>query len=208
MTEKNIFMSKDTTEEKLNFAHVQEGVLNNLGKGLASAALQALLEARGIDAAGKKVEPTDLGRILEVAAILDKEKETYQQSIFSSRAHATVSEQDLNRLKELARIESEKFIKYKEKITHSDDNLEEIICEYFSRISIPNNILGCSKDLVLSILASFIIGYIFYKMAAVKSEKDKQEILLAIKEQNKNNSNKPINTDRNNISVMKALSNA
>jgi hypothetical protein len=188
-------MGKEKPDTKTNFIHVQEGVLNNLGKGLASAALQALLEARGIDAYEKKEEPTDLGRLLEVAAILDKERAIYQNSIFSSRARATLSEKDLEKIKELARVESDKFLKYKEKIAYSDDNLEEIICEYFSKISIPNNILGCSRDLVLSILASFIIGYIFYKMAAVKSEKDKQEILLAIKEKNKIDSNQPFNTD-------------
>ncbi|TKB23501.1 hypothetical protein FCL47_22360 [Desulfopila sp. IMCC35006] len=154
---------------------------SDLGKGLADAAIQALLESRGLKIEDVKTKTAHHKRISEAIARLEKEKKLEELSVFCSRIKLSFNDENFKKLSELANIESKKYLTHYADSVDFDTCSEEIVYNYFINIQIPENLFGFSKEFFLSCLFTLVVAYITGKNA----EKDKEEILKAIKEINK-----------------------
>ena len=78
----------------------------NLGKGLAHAAIQALLESRGLKLEDIKPDVAHCKKNSEAIARLEKEKKLQEFAVFSSRVRLSFNDKNFKKLNELAIIES------------------------------------------------------------------------------------------------------
>lgn len=157
--------------------------ISSLGNGLARAAIQSLLESRGL-----KIEDFDpcaaaSKKISEAIARLEKEKQLQEYSSFCSNLRNLINDKKFSDLKQLAYIETEKFIKLNEhELNNLDSCSEETVFNCLLNIQIPENLFGFSKEFFLSLIITLILFHISGK----KAKKDKEEILKAIASKNKN----------------------
>ena len=154
---------------------------SNLGKTLADYAIESLLEIRGFKLEDISPEVVHCKKISEGIAQLEKERKLQEFSVFSSRLQGTINNKELSKIKELAYLESDKFLTYHTKLDQSKTYNEEIVYNYFINIQIPENLFGFSKEFFISL----IITLVLYRLSGRKYESDKQEILKAIDEQGK-----------------------
>jgi hypothetical protein len=140
--------------------------------------LQALGEIRFSKRKDVKFEKAHYKRISEAIARLEQEKKLEEFSIFSFQINFSFNEKKFKQLSKLADVESKKYLMHYADLVNSEKCSEEVVYNYFINIDIPENLFGFSKEFFLSLLITLVLFYISGK----KSEKDKEEILKAIRD--------------------------